>query len=43
MPRKFDPPTVGYLRHSGVDVGALRLMGLNEFTLNNCYRVVLAG
>jgi len=30
MPKKFDPPTVGYLRHNGIDVGRLRLMGLNE-------------
>ena len=30
MPQKFDPPTLGHLRHAGYETSALRLMGLNE-------------
>jgi histidinol-phosphate aminotransferase len=40
MPPKFDPPTLGYLRHAGHDTAALRPMGLNECLFPPSPRVV---
>ena len=40
MPPKFDPPTEGWLRHSGLDTGKILPMGLNECLFPPSPRVI---
>jgi histidinol-phosphate aminotransferase len=42
MPPKFDPPTLGVLRHAGYDTSTVRPMGLNECLFPPSPRVLAA-